>query len=127
VKCRYTVVAPKLATKLNFTFTVFPRFTIFTSMTAVKVPRGAKLNIGCKGGGCPFAHRTVKVPTTRLVCKRGHKHCKRKPAPAHQNISPSAINERNVKILLRSGITAPILRSGFMRVESFQRLFHSEK
>jgi hypothetical protein len=45
------------------------------------------------------------------------------PAPAHQNISPSAINERNVKILLRSGITAPILRSGSMRVESFQDYF----
>ena len=41
----------------------------------------------CKGGGCPFAHRTVKAPTTRLVCKRGHKHCKRKPAPALTNIN----------------------------------------
>jgi hypothetical protein len=82
VKCRYTVVAPKIPTKITFTFTVFARFTIFQSLTATKVPRGAKISIGCKGGGCPFAHRTVKAPTTRLVCKRGHKQCKRKRAPA---------------------------------------------
>ncbi|MGZ4214354.1 MAG: FG-GAP repeat protein [Solirubrobacteraceae bacterium] len=89
VKCHYTVVAPKLPTQFTFGFSLPPSgaFTIFTALTAKKVPRGGQIKISCKGGGCPFAHRTVKAPTTRLVCKRGHKHCKRKRAPALTNIN----------------------------------------
>jgi trimeric autotransporter adhesin len=98
MKCRYTVVAPRLPTQFAFGFSIPPgaSFTLFTGMTATKVPRGTKISISCKGGGCPFAHRTVKAPTTRLVCKRGHKHCKRKPAPALTNINlePLLANHR---------------------------------
>lgn len=78
MKCRYTVTAPRVSAGFTFDFTRFPRFTVFTSMTAKKIRRGAKIKASCKGAGCPFAHRTVNVPTTKLVCKRGHKHCKRK-------------------------------------------------
>ena len=112
VKCRYTVVAPKIPTKINFGFSIPPGapFTIFTSLSAAKVPRGAKIDLGCKGRGCPFAHRTVKAPTTKLVCKRGHKHCKRKRAPALQNINlegPLAGRHLAVNTLLSVAVTKP--------------------
>jgi hypothetical protein len=87
VKCRYTVTAPRVSAGFSFGFTRFAKFTVFTGMTAKRIQRGAKIKIACRGGGCPFAHRTVKVPTTRFACKRGHKQCKRKRAPALQNVN----------------------------------------
>ena len=87
VKCRYTVVAPKLPTQFTFTFSLFAGGSRSSPPDGEEGAARRADQIGCKGGGCPFAHRTVKAPTTRLVCKRGHKHCKRKRAPALTNIN----------------------------------------
>jgi hypothetical protein len=50
------------------------------------MPPGARVAIVCRGGGCPFARRVIRTPTTRLVCKPHHKRCKHKPAPARTNV-----------------------------------------
>jgi hypothetical protein len=87
VSCSYRVVAPRVATTFAYTFTAFARYTIFDSLTAKKLPRGAQLTVTCKGRGCPFRRRVVHPPKTRLVCKPHHKQCKRKPALALENIN----------------------------------------
>jgi hypothetical protein len=87
VSCGYRVVAPRVATTFPYTFSAFARYTIFFSLTARKIPRGAQLTITCKGRGCPFKRRVVHPPNTRLVCKPHHKHCKRKPALALENMN----------------------------------------
>lgn len=106
VSCSYRVVAPRVATTFTYTFTAFPRYTIFDSLTARKVPRGAQLTVTCKGRGCPFKRRVVHPPNTRLVCKRHHKHCKRKPAPTLEDINlEPLIGHRHLLVNARLTLT----------------------
>ena len=105
-----TVVAPKLPVHFTYGFAAYARFTVFTSLTATKVPRGANIKVSCKGSGCPFASRTVKAPASRLVCKDGHKHCKRRPAPALTtiNLEPLVANRHlAVNTVLTLAATKP--------------------
>jgi hypothetical protein len=85
--CRYTVVASALPTSFHSTFAAGPKFTIFDTLVALKVPKGAQLKIACTGPRCPLRRRVIHTPTTRLVCKAHHKHCKKKPAPPFTNIN----------------------------------------
>jgi FG-GAP repeat len=118
VKCRYTVTAPRVAAGFVFSFTGnSARFKIITALTAKKVRRGAKIKLDCKGRGCPFAHRTVNVPTTRLVCKRHHKHCTRKPAPALQNINLGPLLA-NRHLAVHTVLTASAFAPNTIRVTS---------
>ena len=86
VKCKYTVIAPKISGSLTWTDTFRPPPTVFNVIVALQMPRGSQIAMTCRGGGCPFSRRTVHVASTRLVCKAHHKHCKRKPAPAHTDV-----------------------------------------
>jgi hypothetical protein len=53
---------------------------VFKSVDASDVPSAAQITITCTGR-CGFIRRIVRPPTTYLVCKPHHKHCKRNPAP----------------------------------------------
>ena len=87
VTCRYTVAAPRLNAALSYLYNVQKRYTVFTAFAGRNVPRGALISLRCKGHGCRFKKRSVKVPTTHLVCKAHHKHCRRRRTPALNTVS----------------------------------------
>jgi hypothetical protein len=87
VQCKYIVIAPRISASLQWTDTFFRGFTVFDQLVAHKMPRGGSITITCHGGGCPFSRHTQRTPTTRLVCKAHHKHCKRRPAPAITDVN----------------------------------------
>jgi CSLREA domain-containing protein len=41
-----------------FTLTFFPTSSVASQMEVTGIPRGGKLTVTCRGGGCPFARRT---------------------------------------------------------------------
>ncbi len=86
VHCGYQVAAPQVPTSIRFNYSFFRNGTMFTTLTAKKVPKGATLAVICKGGGCPFGRRTLHPPKKIKVCKAHHKHCKIKPAPPFANL-----------------------------------------
>lgn len=81
VQCPYVVTAPTIPARLTWTVDPSAKSTLFQALDLKHAPAGAKIAIKCKGGGCPFASHTTRVPTTRLVCNRRHKHCKHKAVP----------------------------------------------
>jgi hypothetical protein len=42
-------------------WSVFTRWTLVTKLQVKDAPAGAKLRVTCKGKGCPFARRSVKL------------------------------------------------------------------
>jgi FG-GAP repeat protein len=110
VRCRYTVVASRIPTFFIYTFSAGSKFTIFDSLVAKKVPKGATLKVTCTGRGCPFKRRVIHTPTTRLVCKAHHKHCKKKPAPRFKDINLKPLVREHhfaVKAKLTLTVTKP--------------------
>jgi hypothetical protein len=63
------------------------RFSAFRVLALNHVPAGATVTVICRGAGCRFASRSIHVPTTRLVCGRHHRDCKRKAAPAVADVN----------------------------------------
>ena len=105
VHCGYQVAAPQVPTSIRFNYSFFRNGTMFTTLKAKKVPKGATLAVICKGGGCPFGRRTLHPPKKIKVCKAHHKHCKTKPAPpfANLNVLPLLNNKHlapNTKLTL---------------------------
>jgi hypothetical protein len=52
---------------------VFRRYTTVQRLTVTGIPAGAALVMRCRGGGCPFAARTLTFPTAearRKLAKR---------------------------------------------------------
>jgi hypothetical protein len=86
VQCPYVVLTPRIGARLSWGSTEFSAFTVLTELIVAQAPSGAQIAIRCEGHGCTFARHTVGVATTRLVCNRHHKHCKREPAPALNNV-----------------------------------------
>jgi hypothetical protein len=86
VQCPYVVLTPRIGARLSWGSTEFSAFTMLTELIVSQAPSGAQIAIRCEGHGCTFARHTVVVANTRLVCNRHHRHCKRKPAPALNNV-----------------------------------------
>jgi hypothetical protein len=70
-----TATLPRLTPTMTWAFQHFARYTIVRSLIVDGVPAGAKVNVSCKGGGCPFASHTAAV-SKPPACKR--KHCRPK-------------------------------------------------
>jgi FG-GAP repeat len=78
VHCRYSVLAPRLRSSIQYAYSLFGSQTEFTALTAARVPPGGKVSIACAGGGCPFGHRSLTAPSTHKVCSKGkHRKCRR--------------------------------------------------
>ncbi len=89
VHCGYQVAAPQVPTSFPFGYTFFRDGTMFTTLKAKKVPKGATLAVTCKGPKCPFKRRTLHPAKKIKVCKGKGKQrrCKTKAAPALQTLN----------------------------------------
>jgi hypothetical protein len=57
---------PRVEASMTWSFAWSKRYTIVRSLIAHAVPRGAYVEVSCKGRGCPFAHdRTATVAASK--------------------------------------------------------------
>jgi DNA-binding beta-propeller fold protein YncE len=54
----------------------YPRYLQLRRMTVTKLPATATVEIRCKGKGCPFAKRAVKIRDGKANAAKGFKHAK---------------------------------------------------
>lgn len=59
---------------LNFTFAFNNRFTTVSSLNLSKVTRGARLTVTCRGRGCPFKSKRVKIRRSAHLAKLFKRH-----------------------------------------------------
>ena len=60
---------PRVPTSFPFGYSFFRDGTMFTSLKAKKVPKGATLAVTCKGPNCPLKRRTLHPAKKVKVCK----------------------------------------------------------
>jgi hypothetical protein len=53
-----------------------PRYVLLRTMTVTQLPAGAKVRQRCKGKGCPFSKRTLKIRNSKANGAKGFKHAK---------------------------------------------------
>ena len=54
----------------------YPHYLQLRRMRVTKLPATATVEIRCKGKGCPFAKRTVKIRDGKANAAKGFKHAK---------------------------------------------------
>jgi DNA-binding beta-propeller fold protein YncE len=54
----------------------YPRYLQLRRMRVTKLPANATVEIRCKGRGCPFAKRTVKISDGKANAAKGFRHAK---------------------------------------------------
>jgi hypothetical protein len=64
----------RLTIATTWTFTASSRVTTFTSLVAHAVPAGARIEVICKGGGCPF--RNQRLTVSARTCGKNQGRCK---------------------------------------------------
>ena len=66
---------------MSWTFRALRRYTVAESLIVDGVPRTAKVDIGCSGGGCPAKSTTRQSPSVRVCKGKGERwRCRIKPA-----------------------------------------------
>jgi hypothetical protein len=69
VSCPYRVLG-HLTSWMDWTFDHYSRYTTVTQLDAERVPIGAVIRLACRGRGCPFVARSIRVAKRSCRGKR---------------------------------------------------------
>jgi hypothetical protein len=75
---------PPIPARVRDRWTVTNAWAQLTALTVRGVPTGGKVAVDCKGRGCPFARRTVKVRHGRADAGKPFAHRRLKPGTTVQ-------------------------------------------
>ncbi|HTP19633.1 MAG TPA: CSLREA domain-containing protein [Solirubrobacteraceae bacterium] len=100
---------PRIKAGIPFTASFSGSSTVFSELTVTGVPRGGKVTVTCRGGGCPFGERAFAPRHRQVVLASTFQHAPLRPG-ASLRIEVSAANRvANVETFAIRGGQQPIV------------------
>jgi hypothetical protein len=95
---------PRFKSGIPFTANFDGPFTVFSQLTVEGVPRGGRVTVTCRGGGCPFGHRAFAPRHGLVILGRTFQHALLQSGVTMQFQVSAANRVANVETLtIRSG------------------------